>query len=62
MDVPVTLQASNIPMPLEIHAPYTCITTDFLTTKLVLRSVFMIVVFACPVSICMGNILLCHEG
>ena len=22
----------------------------------------MIVVFACPVSGCMGNILLCHEG
>ena len=27
MDVPVTLQASTIPMPPEIHAPNTCITT-----------------------------------
>ena len=39
MEVPATLQASKIPMPLEIHAPYTCITTDFLTKKLVLHSV-----------------------
>ena len=28
-EFPATLQASKIPMPLEIHAPNTCVTTDF---------------------------------
>ena len=61
IDVPATLQASKIPMPLEIYAPYTCITTDFEQQNLCYVQ-YMIVVFACPVSGCMGNILLCHEG